>query len=135
MVSQSAQVARLDGGVLHLAFDSPALASRFGTGPHGENVALAVRETLGLKVRVEGAHGVAAPASAAPAPSTPAPTSSAASGMSAATAPSAPSAPAPRQQPDDDYEDISDDDASADDASTAGVDVVTKLLGGRVVEE
>ncbi|WNM27094.1 DNA polymerase III subunit gamma and tau [Demequina capsici] len=132
MVSQSAQVARLEAGVLHLAFDSPALSGRFATGPHAENVALAVRETLGLKVRVEGAHGVSI--SAAP-PADSAPTAPSMSARSAATAPSAPSAqaPAPRA-PQDDYEDISDDDVSADDGGTAGIDVVTKLLGGRIVE-
>ncbi|MDN4473906.1 DNA polymerase III subunit gamma and tau [Demequina zhanjiangensis] len=131
MVSQSAQVARLDSGVLHLAFDSPALATRFGSGPHAENVALAVRETLGLKVRVEGAHGIAAT------PDAPVggPPASAATPRSAASAPSAPSAPAAQSHANDDYEEISDDDASADDAATAGVDVVTKLLGGRVVDE
>lgn len=122
MVSQSAQVARLEGGVLMLAFDAPALASRFSTGPHAENVALAVREALGLKVRVEAAAGPVAASETRPAATASAPS----------TAPSAgvPSGPAPA----DDYEDISDDDA-ADDTSTAGVDVVTRLLGGRVVED
>ncbi|WP_084124877.1 DNA polymerase III subunit gamma and tau [Demequina sp. NBRC 110054] len=131
MVSQSAQVGRIDSGVLHLAFDSPALAQRFGSGPHSENVALAVRETLGLKVRVEGSHGVS-PAAASPGASTPAP--GGAPSAASAAAPSAPSAPAASSAPADDYEDISDDDAVADDSASAGVEVVTKLLGGRIVE-
>ncbi|WP_062200337.1 DNA polymerase III subunit gamma and tau [Demequina salsinemoris] len=133
MVSQSAQVGRLDGGVLHLVFDAPALAGRFGTGPHAENVALAVRETLGLKVRVEGAHGVA-PAGTTATPASSSPRSAMTSPTTAAAAPSAPSAPAAPSAPEDEYEDISDDDESADDSASAGVEVVTKLLGGRIVE-
>ncbi len=142
MLSQSAQVARLENGVLHLSFDSPALAQRFGSGPHAENVSLALRETLGLKVRVEGAHGIAPSAPAAgptmtaaaqaPAMGTPL---GAATPASPGTPPSAPSAPAPAAAPQDDYEDISDDDVSADDGGAAGVEVVTKLLGGRIVDE
>ncbi|WP_084106582.1 DNA polymerase III subunit gamma and tau [Demequina sp. NBRC 110056] len=57
MVSQSAQVASVSGGVLTLAFDNGALASRFTGSAHAENVALAVRETLGLHVRVEAIQG------------------------------------------------------------------------------
>lgn len=122
MVSQSAQVARLEAGVLTLAFDAPALASRFSTGPHAENVALAVREALGLKVRVE--------ASAGPVPAAaPGPAASASAPARVDEKHAAPQAP-----PAEDYEDISDDDAS-DDTSTAGVEVVTRLLGGRVVED
>ncbi|WP_062078406.1 DNA polymerase III subunit gamma and tau [Demequina globuliformis] len=57
MVSQSAQVASVEAGVLTLAFDNAALAGRFGGSQHAENVALAVRETLGLQVRVEATTG------------------------------------------------------------------------------
>ncbi|WP_430867837.1 DNA polymerase III subunit gamma and tau [Demequina aurantiaca] len=59
LVKQSAQVASIDNGVLKLAFDGAPLASRFATGNHAENVAIAVRETLGLHVRVEGIAGPA----------------------------------------------------------------------------
>jgi len=59
LVKQSAQVASLDNGVLKLAFDGAPLAARFAAGNHAENVALAVRETLGLHVRVEGTVGPA----------------------------------------------------------------------------
>lgn len=68
LVKQSAQVAAIDNGVLSLAFDGAPLAARFATGNHAENVALAVRETLGLHVRVEGIAGPAG--SFVPAPST-----------------------------------------------------------------
>ncbi|WP_084622421.1 DNA polymerase III subunit gamma and tau [Demequina oxidasica] len=74
LVKQSAQVAEVDNGVLKLAFDGAPLASRFATGNHAENVALAVRETLGLHVRVEGIVG---PAGAFPAAATARPTASA----------------------------------------------------------
>ncbi|WP_084039180.1 DNA polymerase III subunit gamma and tau [Demequina sp. NBRC 110053] len=85
MVSQSAQVASVDGGVLTLAFDNAALASRFTGSAHAENVALAVRETLGLHVRVEAVEG---PGGARP-PAAPSP----------AHAPSVASAPPPSASP------------------------------------
>jgi len=59
LVKQSAQVAGIANGILTLAFDGAPLASRFASGNHAENVALAVRETLGLHVRVEGVAGPA----------------------------------------------------------------------------
>ncbi|WP_061964842.1 DNA polymerase III subunit gamma and tau [Demequina aurantiaca] len=74
LVKQSAQVAEVDNGVLKLAFDGAPLASRFATGNHAENVGLAVRETLGLHVRVEGIVG---PAGAFPAAATARPAASA----------------------------------------------------------
>lgn len=68
LVKQSAQVASLDNGVLKLAFDGAPLAARFAAGNHAENVALAVRETLGLHVRVEGTVGPAGSFTPASAP-------------------------------------------------------------------
>lgn len=53
MVKQSSQIASVEAGVLTLAFDNAALAGRFSGSTHAENVALAVREALGLHVRVE----------------------------------------------------------------------------------
>ncbi|WP_062381693.1 DNA polymerase III subunit gamma and tau [Demequina pelophila] len=101
MVSQSAQVASVEGGVLTLAFDNAPLAGRFDGGNHKENVALAVRETLGLQLRIEaivgpvpparGGTGASAPAPAAngPAATRPTPSPAAApSGPPPATAPS-----------------------------------------------
>ncbi len=69
LVSQSAQVARVEGTEVHLAFASPQLAERFNGGQHAENVALAIRETLGLEVRVVGAaEGAPAPRAASSPP-------------------------------------------------------------------
>lgn len=144
MVSQSAQVVNMEAGALRLSFDTPALATRFGTGDHAENVALAVRETLGLHVRVEvvgGApvpqgHQSVSPAVAAATGMTPVVTQAAkpaaASGRSvkAATQPQAASEPPPW----DEEPETSDDDAPLEGAELSGADAVAKLLGGTVVE-
>ena len=128
MVKQSGQVAAIEAGVLKLAFDNPALAARFGAGEHAENVALAVRETLGLHVRVEGivgpASGVAAPGANAPA----------AAGAPQRAAQGAAEPPLPDEPPVDD-EDISADDAVAPSAHLTGADVIASMLGGTVVED
>ncbi len=127
MVKQSGQVASVEGGVLKLAFDNPALAARFGAGPHAENVALAVRETLGLHVRVEGVVGPSG------GPATPASSSTAQKGsQGASTASSEP--PMPDEPPADD-EDMADDDAQAPSAHLSGADVIASMLGGTVVED
>lgn len=139
MVSQSAAVASVDSGVLRLAFDNAPLASRFAAGDHAENVALAIRETLGLHVRVEAAGGVASteeiravsPGVAAATGMTPvvteAPKSAAASGRA-----KTPATPPPLEEPEHEDE-ISDDDES-DEAQLTGAEAVAKLLGGTVVE-
>jgi DNA polymerase-3 subunit gamma/tau len=139
MVSQSATVASVEGGVLKLAFDSPALSSRFASGDHAENVALAVRETIGLHVRVE-ATGAAAAAvdsravSASVAAATGmTPVVTAAPKASAASGTRKPPEPPLPTEPPDDYEDISDDDAR-DDTQLSGAEAVAKLLGGTVVD-
>lgn len=115
MVSQSAQVGAIEAGVLKLAFDNPALASRFGAGPHAENLALAVRETLGLHVRVEPVVGPAEPVS-----------------PPASTGSQEPPLP---DEPPADHEDISDDDASAPTTKLSGADVIASMLGGTVVND
>ncbi len=125
MVSQSAQVGSVEGGVLKLAFDNPAMASRFGAGPHAENLALAVRETLGLHVRVEPVVGPAEPATTSATPP-PAP--------SAASATSAQEPPLPKEPPAD-HEDMADDDAAAPASQLSGADVIASMLGGTVVDE
>ena len=126
MVKQSGQVASVEGGVLKLAFDNPALAARFGAGPHAENVALAVRETLGLHVRVEGVVGplgasappprapLTRPSQGASAPprSRPCPTSlPRTTRTSPTTTPQAPS------------------------AHLSGADVIASMLGGTIVDD
>lgn len=50
---QNAQVAQLHDGILQIGFPTDGLASTFRTGPHADPLQLAVRQTLGLKVRVE----------------------------------------------------------------------------------
>ncbi len=125
MVSQSAQVASVEAGVLKIAFDNPALASRFGAGPHGENLALAVRETLGLHVRVEAVVGAVEPAPAH-APAAPA--------WSSATAASAHEPPRLHEEPHD-SEDIAADDVTAPASHLSGADVIASMLGGTVVED
>jgi len=128
MVKQSGQVASVEAGVLKLAFDNPALAARFGAGPHAENVGLAVRETLGLHVRVESVVGPAggeSPPAAANAPQK-------ASQGSSATSGSEP--PMPDEPPSDD-EDMSADDAQAPSAHLTGAEVIASMLGGTVVDD
>jgi DNA polymerase-3 subunit gamma/tau len=126
MVKQSGQVASVEGGVLKLAFDNPALAARFGAGPHAENVALAVRETLGLHVRIEGVvgptGGASAPASAAP-------------HAESRGAFGSPSEPPMREEPPSDDEDIADDDLQAPSAHLSGADVIASMLGGTIVDD
>ena len=68
LVSQSAQVSAVEGSELRLSFTSPQLAERFAGGQHAENVALAVRETLGLKVSVSASSGGETPPPPPPAP-------------------------------------------------------------------
>ena len=159
MVSQSAQVAAVEGGVLTLAFDNAALASRFAGSTHAENVALAVRETLGLHVRIDAVEGPrgARPTAAAPvraaAPSVAsAPRSGAlATGAGAAAVASAASDDVPPweeppvdevppyedEPPADDHphEDMSPDDEQAPDAQLSGADVVAQMLGGTIIDD
>ena len=141
MVSQSATVASVDGGVMRLAFDNGSLVARFATGDHAENVALAVRETLGLHVRVEAIGGAPVTAavpvvSAAVAAATgmtpvvtaaPAPTKASGRGKATTAEP-----PLPTEAPPE--EDMSDDDATDMAGQLTGADAVAKLLGGTVVE-
>ncbi|WP_436968504.1 DNA polymerase III subunit gamma and tau [Demequina muriae] len=157
MVSQSAQVASVEGGVLTLAFDNPALAGRFAGSTHAENVALAVRETLGLHVRIESVTDTTArpapvtPASASPtsaraaspvavasAPAAADPTpASASSGARADQVPTAHTPPADDVPPpwDEDDEQVSPDDEAAPDSQLTGADVVKQMLGGTIIKE
>src|SRR5690606_36642936 len=115
LVSQSAQVGAIDAGVLTLAFDNAALAGRFAAGNHAEHVALAVRETLGLHLRVESAVG---PASA----SEPAPAESAVEG---------------EVEVEDSrvVEDAQPEYAASAPGQLSGADAVAQMLGGTVVKE
>ena len=137
LVSQSAQVARVDGTDVHLAFASPQLAERFNGGQHAENVALAIRETLGLEVRVvgaaEGADGpsmhAASPAATTPAAPPAAPVMPTATTEASAPAPSVP----PRVAATED--EASDGDASAPGAHLTAPEVIAHMLGGTVVKD
>ena len=128
MVKQSGQVASVEAGILKLAFDNPALAARFGAGSHAENVALAVRETLGLHVRVEGVVG---PLGGESAPASPGAPQRASQGSSAS---SGAEPPMPEEPPVED-EDMSSDDAQAPSAHLSGAEVIASMLGGTVVDE
>jgi DNA polymerase-3 subunit gamma/tau len=126
MVKQSGQVAAVEGGVLKLAFDNPALAARFGAGTHAENVALAVRETLGLHVRVEGVVGPAGGESAS--------ATAAVNTASRGTFGSPSEPPMPEEPPSDD-EDMAADDAQAPSANLSGADVIASMLGGTIIND
>ena len=115
LVSQSAQVASVSAGEVRLSFSSAQLAERFMAGTHAENVALAIRETLGLAVTVVATDG-------APTPLT-APTASA-----SATS-DAPSSAAVVE------DSTSPDDAKAPDADLTGPEMIAKMLGGTVVDD
>lgn len=154
LVSANSQVIGVESGVLTLGFDNPAIASRFTGGQHAENVALAVRETLGLHVRVDAVvgpagSGASAARSSAPATSAtpvasrqvPAP-SGGNSGASAVLAGGAASGaqasanepPLPTEPPYDE-EDISPDDEVVPTSQASGADVIASLLGGTVVDD
>jgi DNA polymerase-3 subunit gamma/tau len=140
MVSQSAVVAGVDGGVLRLTFDNAPLASRFSAGDHAENVALAVRETLGLHVRVEASTGAAtaAPAHAVSAGIATAtgmtPVVSKGAKPTPASGKAVASEPPPATEEPEPFDEISDDDATDAEGQLTGAEAVAKLLGGTVVE-
>ncbi|TGY75862.1 DNA polymerase III subunit gamma and tau, partial [Cellulomonas shaoxiangyii] len=55
LVNQHAQVLELDATTLRLGFLQPGLVTTFKNSGHGEVVARALHETLGVRVRVEAA--------------------------------------------------------------------------------
>jgi DNA polymerase-3 subunit gamma/tau len=126
--------------VLRLAFDNGALAARFASGEHPENVALAVRETLGLHVRVEAVAGPGAETGSIPVnhPSTasmPVVSDTPARARAHLSAVPDPEPEAIDDPAEDDGHDIDPDDAPAPSAELSGAEAVAKLLGGTVVEE
>ncbi len=135
LVSQSAQVARVEGGQVLLAFSSPQLAERFNGGQHAENVALAIRETLGLQLSVVGEADGAAPTRRAPAP--PPAAAEPPPPKAEKKAPQAPDVPAEPQsrRAAATEEEASDTDAPAPDAGLSGPEVIAQMLGGTVVED
>jgi DNA polymerase-3 subunit gamma/tau len=145
LVSQSAQVARVEDGQVHLAFSSPQLAERFNGGQHAENVSLAIRETLGLQVRVVGdgagtdsrrpaTTSATPPAPQEPrttAPPTPAPTAASRDPQREPSDAASPSSPGTAATEDE----ASDSDDAAPGTSLTGPEVIATMLGGTVVED
>lgn len=121
LVARSATVGEIRDGVMHLIFETDGLQSAFRSGRHDENVALALDQTLGVKVRVVGITGppgeVAGPAAAAPGATSETP-------MRSDVVPPPPEEDAP-----------SPDDADAEDSGLMGIPVIERLLGGRVLDE
>ncbi len=140
LVSQSAQVASVERGEVRLAFTSPQLGARFMDGNHAENVALAIRETLGLPVTVvvtDTANPTqpSSPSSAASRGAPPttvradAPTDS---GSGTTTRPPTEPGSIASMNADDD---ASPGDAPAPDSGLTGPEVIAQMLGGTVVDE
>ncbi|WP_062462635.1 DNA polymerase III subunit gamma and tau [Demequina soli] len=158
LVSQNAQVSSVQDGTLSLAVSNPNLIAMLDGGKHAENLQLAIRETLGMQLRITAVAGpAAAPAPRAAAPAAPAarPASSPAPVASPAPAPAptrqapAPAAaPVPANEPappwdvpppDDEppyfEEEISEDDARPDDAGLSAAEILARELGGTVIED
>ncbi|WP_062298952.1 DNA polymerase III subunit gamma and tau [Demequina maris] len=156
LVSQNAQVSSVADGVLNLAVSNPNLVSMLDGGKHAENLQLALRETLGMQLRITATAGPVAPAASAPRAAAPAarPVSAPAPAPQRATVPaSAPApvaAPAPPSSeapppwdvppPEDeppfhDEEEISEDDARADSSGLSAAEILAKELGGTVIED
>lgn len=64
ITSQNAQVVDVSGTALRLRFDTPGIATAFRNGQHAEVVERALRETLGLTVRIEAVVGEEDPSQA-----------------------------------------------------------------------
>ena len=132
LVSQTAHVKSVTDSEVFLSFSSAQLAERFNAGNHAENLALAIRETLGLKVRATGiSEGESTQTITAP--------TSSSESSSMTTRPPAP-APGPEKKTDTtppatDEEETSAHDAPAPDDGQAGADVVADMLGGTIIDE
>ncbi|WP_062305862.1 DNA polymerase III subunit gamma and tau [Demequina subtropica] len=159
LVSQNAQVQSVQDGTLTLAVSNPNLVSMLDGGKHAENLQLALRETLGMQLRIAAVAGPAGPAPtrpAAPPAARPAPVPAAAPAASSApsaaaprpaTAPAAPVAtapvgdpppwdvPPPEEEPPYEEEEISDDDARAAEAGMSAAEILAKELGGVVIDD
>lgn len=162
LVSQNAQVSSVEDGALSLAVANPNLVSMLDGGKHAENLQLAIRETLGMQLRITAFAGPVAATQASPARAA-SPSAAAAAPPAAATPTARPSSPAspaspatgatpratasapppwdvppdlpPDVEPPFDEEEISADDARAEDSQLSGAEVVAKMLGGTIVED
>ncbi|WP_062383294.1 DNA polymerase III subunit gamma and tau [Demequina iriomotensis] len=165
LVSQNAQVHAVADGLLTLAVSNPNLVAMLDGGKHAENLQLALRETLGMQLKITAVAGPSGPAPArpaappaarpapAPAAAPPAPAAvpaasspsrpAAASSAPASAASSSPSAeepppwdvPPPDDEPPYEEEEISADDARAADAGLSATEILAKELGGVVIED
>lgn len=156
LVAQSATVGEISGGEMKLVFETTGLSKAFTSGHHDENVALAVKQTLGLDVRVTAtvansaaqptSSPSAAPATTPPASATPpAHTTPASATPPTRTAPHPPTPdepaysaapPAPVMPPPEPYDEMADLEGSVDidQPLEFGVPVIKRILGGRVVD-
>lgn len=139
LVSQSAQVAEVEAGQVRLAFTSPQLAERFMAGNHAENVALAIRETLGLAVNVIAIHGsepiMAVPSSPPVSEHTDQALGETASRLDPDPAASAEDSAASTEDSAASAEDSADpEDAPDPEADMSGPEIIARMLGGTVVD-
>ncbi|BDZ62589.1 hypothetical protein GCM10025873_23800 [Demequina sediminis] len=92
LVSQNAQVSSVEDGALSLAVANPNLVSMLDGGKHAENLQLAIRETLGMQLRITAFAGPVAATQASPARAA-SPSAAAAAPPAAATPTARPSSP------------------------------------------
>lgn len=135
LVSQSSQVATVESDQVRLAFTSPQLAERFMTGNHAENVALAIREALGLVVTVVALE--IDPTNA----STPLPPTDVAPDRKSSDRPSPETSvdqadlePTAQAQASDD-ESAAPEDSPDPEGNISGPEIIARMLGGTVVDD
>ena len=114
LVAQSATPGEVRGGDMSLIFETEGLKSAFTNGRHEENVVAALRESLGVSVRIVAVTGAAAPATRENGEPDPEPD------------------PEPHPEPDDG---VSEDDETIENSAVFGVPVIERILGGTIVED
>lgn len=135
LVARSATVGEVRGGTMNLIFETEGLANAFRSGRHDENVATALAQTLGINVRVLGVVGaVPQPRETGPAGPGRDP------GRPAAGTGRDPGRAAPPEEdfppePPEEEDAPSPDDVTLEASEQAGVAVIQRLLGGRIVAE
>ena len=114
LVAQSATPGEVRGGDMSLIFETEGLKSAFTNGRHEENVVAALRESLGVSVRIVAVTGAAAPVTRENGEPDPEPD------------------PEPHPEPDDG---VSEDDETIENSAVFGVPVIERILGGTIVED
>lgn len=120
LVNQSATPGEVRDGVMKLIFETEGLKSAFTNGHHDENVIAALRETLGVTVRIKAETGTAAAAE---------------SHRGGSAEPEPDPEPSPPPPDDDPYDGVSADDETIENTTLMGVPVIERILEGTVVEE